>query len=104
LYFSCKNCQELAQERITKVVGYFTANPKKSGFHFSDFSVIFYIIYKNQQTHFTILVALLQGGPRKDLGFCNVAPGRPGRGGLAKFRRAAAGLGQGRASGGARGH
>jgi hypothetical protein len=72
-------------------------NPTKLVLHFSDFSVIFYAIYKNQQTHFTILVALLQGGPRKDLGFCNVAPGRPGSGGPAKFRRAAAGLGQGRA-------
>jgi hypothetical protein len=37
--------------------------------------MIFYAIYKNQQTHFTILVALLEGGPQKDLGFCNVAPG-----------------------------
>jgi hypothetical protein len=43
--------------------------------HFSDFSVIFYAIYKNKQTHFTILVALLQGGPRKEKFPCNVAPG-----------------------------
>jgi hypothetical protein len=93
LYFSCKNYQELAQARITKVVGYFTTNPTKLVLHFCDFSVMFYAIYKNQQTHFTILVALLHGGPRKDLGFCNVAPGRPGSGGPAKFRRAAAGLG-----------
>jgi hypothetical protein len=50
-------------------------NPKKLVLHFSVFSVIFYAIYKNQKTHFTILVALLQGGPRKDLCFCNVAPG-----------------------------
>jgi hypothetical protein len=99
LYFSCKNYQELAQARITKVVGYFTTNPTKLVLHFSDFPVIFYAIYKNQQTHFTILVALLQGGPRKDLGFCNVAPGAASRRGLAKFRRAAAGLGRGRARG-----
>jgi hypothetical protein len=69
LYFSCKNYQELAQARITKVVGYFTTNPTKLVLHISDFSVIFYAIYKNQQTHFTILVALLQGGPRKVLAF-----------------------------------
>jgi hypothetical protein len=74
-------------------VGYFTTNPTKLVLHFSDFSVIFYAIYKNQQTHFTILVALLQGGPRKDLGFCNVAPGvraaavrRQFRPGIAGFR------------------
>jgi hypothetical protein len=56
-------------------VGYFTTNPTKLVLYFYDVSVIFYAIYKNQQTRFTILVALLQGGPRKDLGFCNVAPG-----------------------------
>jgi hypothetical protein len=90
LYFSCKNCQELAQARITKVVGYFTTNPTKLGVHFSDFSVMFYAIYKNQQTHFTILVALLQGGPRKDVPFCNVVLGAAGRRGEAKFRRCVA--------------
>jgi hypothetical protein len=99
LYFSYKTYQELAQVRITKVVGYFTTNPIKFVLHFSDFSMIFDAIYKNQQTHFTILVALLHGGPRKDLGFCNVAPGVAGRRGLAKFRRAAAGLGRGRVRG-----
>jgi hypothetical protein len=104
LYFSCKNYQELAPAKITKVVGYFTTHPTKFVLHFSYFSMIFYAIYKNQQTHFTILVALFQGGPQKDLGFCNVAPGRPGSGGPAKFRRSAAGLGQGRAWGGARDH
>jgi hypothetical protein len=36
-YFSCKNYQELAQARIRKVVGFFTANPTKLGLHFSDF-------------------------------------------------------------------
>jgi hypothetical protein len=83
--------------------GYFTMNPTKLALHFSGFFVIFYAIYKNQQLTFTISVALLQGGPRKDLGFCNVAPGRPGSGGPAKFRRAAAGLGRGRAGKGSRG-
>jgi hypothetical protein len=99
LYFSWKNYQELAQARITKVVGCFTTNPTKLVLHFSDFSVIFYAIYKNQKTHFTILVALLQGGPWKDLGFCNVAPGRgwPARVGQipASRRRAWPGKGTG---------
>jgi hypothetical protein len=54
LYFSCKNYQEIAQARITKVVGYFTANPTKLVLHFSDFSAIFYAIYNNQQDGFTI--------------------------------------------------
>jgi hypothetical protein len=54
LYFSCKNCQELAQAGITKVVGYFTMNPKTLVLHFSDFSAIFYAIYNNQQDGFTI--------------------------------------------------
>jgi hypothetical protein len=74
-------------------------NPKKLVLHFPDFSVIFYAIYKNQQTHFTILVALLQGGPRKDLGFCNVAPGTAGRRGWAKSGELTAGIGRGRARG-----
>jgi hypothetical protein len=79
-------------------------NPKKMVLHFSDFSVIFYAIYKNQEITFTIGVHLLQQGPWKEMFLCNVAPGRPGSGGPAKFRRAAAGLGQGRAWGGPRGH
>jgi hypothetical protein len=49
-------------------------NPTKLVLHFS---VIFYAIYKNQPKGFTIGVDLLQGGPRKELFFCNVAPGRP---------------------------
>jgi hypothetical protein len=52
--------QELAQARITKGVGYFTMNPTKLALHFSDFSVIFYAIYKNQEITFTIGVHLLQ--------------------------------------------
>jgi hypothetical protein len=51
LYFSCKNYQELAQARITKVVGYFTTNPTKLVSQISDFSTIFYAIYKNQPNH-----------------------------------------------------
>jgi hypothetical protein len=76
LYFSCKNYQELAQARITKVVGYFTTNPTKAVLHFSDFSVICYAIYKNQEITFTIGVHLLQQGPWKEISLCNVAPGR----------------------------
>jgi hypothetical protein len=87
----------ISSGKNNKSCGYFTTNPTKYVLHFSDFPVIFYAIYKNQQTHFTILVALLQGGPRKDLCFCNVVLGAAGRRGEAKFRRAAAGLGLGRA-------
>jgi hypothetical protein len=47
-YFSCKNYQELAQARITKVVGVFTTNPSKLSLHFFYFSMILYAIYKNQ--------------------------------------------------------
>jgi hypothetical protein len=72
--------------------------------HFSDFSVIFYAIYKNQQTHFTILVALLQGGPRKEMFLCNVVPGSGGRRGVAKFRRCLAGVGPGRVGERSTGH
>jgi hypothetical protein len=43
--------------------------------HFSDFSVIFYAIYKNQPLTFTIGVALLQERPWEDFYFCNVVPG-----------------------------
>jgi hypothetical protein len=50
----------LAQARITIVVGYFTMNPKKLVLHFSDFSVIFYAIYKILEFTFIIGVHLLQ--------------------------------------------
>jgi hypothetical protein len=65
--------------------------------HFSDFSVIFYVIYKNQEITFTIGVHLLQQGPWKDFGFRNVVPGCGGRRGLGKFRRCVAGVRPGRA-------
>jgi hypothetical protein len=38
-------------------------NPKKMALHFSDFSVIFYAIYKKQQNYYTIGVTLSQLGP-----------------------------------------
>jgi hypothetical protein len=37
--------------------------------------VIFYAIYKKQQNHYTIGVALLQERPWEDFYFCNVGPG-----------------------------
>jgi hypothetical protein len=62
-YFSCKNYQKLAQERRTKVAGFFTTNPKKLSLHFSKLSTIFYAIYKNQQNTCTIWDSLLHRGP-----------------------------------------
>jgi hypothetical protein len=46
-----------------KSCGIFNHEPKKLILHFSDFSMIFYAIYNNQQKHFTISVTLLQSGP-----------------------------------------
>jgi hypothetical protein len=69
LYFSCKNYKELAQAIITKVVGYFTSNPAKLALHFSDFSVIFYAIYKKQPNGFTIGVNLCREALGKILAF-----------------------------------
>jgi hypothetical protein len=86
LYFSCKQYQELAQARITKAVGYFTTNPTKLVLHFSNFSLIFYEIYKNHEITFTIGVHLLQQGPWKEVLFSNVVLGAAGRRGEAKFR------------------
>jgi hypothetical protein len=62
-YFSCKNYQELAQARITKVVEFFTTNPTKLGLHFSDLSTIFYGFYKILQNTNTIEVTALQSAP-----------------------------------------
>jgi hypothetical protein len=63
-------------------VGFFTTNPTKLSSHFSDFTTIFYAIYKNQQRHFTISVTNLQAGPRKEFLLCNVILGA-GSGGSA---------------------
>jgi hypothetical protein len=79
--------------RITKVVVFFTTNPTKLVLQFSEFSTIFYVIYKNQQNCNTIEDVVLRRGPcnfskshtsalrshktpRKDLGACNGVPGR----------------------------
>jgi hypothetical protein len=60
-YFSCKNYQELAQARITKVVGFFTRKPTKLGLHFSAFSTQF--------TRFCKAVILFE------IHFCTGVPG-----------------------------
>jgi hypothetical protein len=77
---------ELAQARITKVVVFFTTKPKKLGAHFSEFFMIFYKIYKNQESHFTIWVTKLQEGPRKEFLPCNAVPGGAAGAAPAKFR------------------
>jgi hypothetical protein len=48
---------------ITKVVGFFTTNPKKLGLHFSDFSTIFYEVSNIQQFTTTIGDEVLHWGP-----------------------------------------
>jgi hypothetical protein len=72
-------------------------NPTKLVLHFSDFSMIFYAIYKNQKITFTIGVHLFQGGPWKDLCVCNVAPGGAAGACWAQFRRGSPEIGRGTA-------
>jgi hypothetical protein len=74
-------------------------NPTKLSLHFSDFSVIFYAIYKKQQNSFTIGVVLLQERPWEDFWNCNVVPRVRWPARLAKFRRLAAVPGRGRGGG-----
>jgi hypothetical protein len=78
-------------------------NPKKLVSHFSEFFVIFYAIYKNQQKCCTIGVNFLQLRPWKDLKVCNVVP-MAVAGGWVNSGELAAGLGRGRAGGGPTGH
>jgi hypothetical protein len=68
--------------------------------HVSEFSVIFYAIYKNQQSAYTIGVTFLQFGPWKDLKVRNVVPPAAGRRGLADSAEAGAALDRGRGGGG----
>jgi hypothetical protein len=68
--------------------------------HFSEFSVIFYAIYKVQQFALTVGVTFLRIGPWKDFGLCNVALGLAGRRGLPKSGEAG---GRGRAGAGREG-
>jgi hypothetical protein len=65
--------------RITKVVGFSTMKPTKLGLNFSNFSMIFYAIYKKQPNALYYLSYQLQEGPRKEFLFCNVVPGTAGR-------------------------
>jgi hypothetical protein len=48
---------------ITKVVVLLTRNLEKLSLQFSEFSTIFYRIYKIQQYDYTIEVTLLRQGP-----------------------------------------
>jgi hypothetical protein len=91
-----QNYEKLAEARLTEVVGYFTTNPKTLVLQFSDFSTIFYAIYKKQPKHFTIGVTTLQEGPRKDFFPHNVAPGRPTGAAPVKFRPGSPEFGRGR--------
>jgi hypothetical protein len=68
--------------------------------HFSEFSVIFYAIYKNQQFGFTIGVTFLQKGPWKEWKVRNAVPPAVGRRGLADSGEAGAALDRGRGGGG----
>jgi hypothetical protein len=88
---------------MTKVVLLFTRNPTKLGLHFSDFSTIFYRIYKIQQITYTIEVTFCIGPlrslrslqkcprfalrPSERLGTLQCSPRAPAGSGPAKFRR-----------------
>jgi hypothetical protein len=73
-------------------------NPTKLVLHFSDFSVIFYAIYKKQGNGNTIGVTFLQERPWKEFDVCNVALGAAGRRGRRNSSEAG---GLGRAGAGA---
>jgi hypothetical protein len=71
--------------------------------HFSEFSAIFYAIYKIQQFGSTIGVTFLQLGPWKDLKVRNVVPPAAGRRGLADSGEVGGTRARGRGGGGSRG-
>jgi hypothetical protein len=75
-------------------------DPTKLVSHFSEFSVIFYTIYKLQQFAYTIGVTFLQLGPWKELEARNVVLGAAGRRGLANSGEAGAARARGRGGGG----
>jgi hypothetical protein len=75
-------------------------DPTKLVSQFSEFSVIFYAIYKIQQSNLTIGVYLLRKGPWKVSGPCNVAPMAAGRHGLPNSGEAGGSLARGRGGGG----
>jgi hypothetical protein len=56
---------------ITKVAVFSTKTPRKLVLHFSEFSTIFYAIYKFLQKGYTIEDVSLRLGPWKDSGPCN---------------------------------
>jgi hypothetical protein len=68
---------------------------KKISFAFFRFFMILYAIYKIQPKHFYYLGYQLQGGPRKELLFCNVVPGRAGRRGAPELSHSGGGFGRG---------
>jgi hypothetical protein len=72
--------------------------------YFSEFSVIFYTIYKNQQFGFTFGVTFLRLGPWKEFGLCNSVPMAVGRRGSPKSGEAGGALGLGMGGGRSRGH
>jgi hypothetical protein len=78
--------------------------PTKLVSHFSDFFVIFYVIYKKQSRHFYYLSFQLQGGPQKELQFRNVLPRRTGRHGSPELSHSGGALGRGIGGGGRGGH
>jgi hypothetical protein len=79
-------------------------DPKKLVSQFSEFSVIFYAIYKIQQFGSTIGVTFLQLGPWKYLSVRNVVPPAAGRRGLADSGEAGGARARGRGGGGSRGY
>jgi hypothetical protein len=77
-------------------------DPTKLVSHFSEFSVIFYTIYKVQQFGSTIGVYLLRKGPWKEFEARNVVLGAAGRRGLANSGEAGGAPDRGRGGGGPR--
>jgi hypothetical protein len=70
-------------------------DPTKLVLHFSDFSVIFYAIYKKQPKQFYYFIYQLQGGPRKELQIRNVVPGWTGRRDSPELSHSSGGFGRG---------
>jgi hypothetical protein len=66
--------------------------------------MIFYAIYKKQPKHFYYLSFQLQGGPRKELLFRNVVPGRAGRRGSPELSHSGEGFAWGMGGEGRGGH
>jgi hypothetical protein len=81
----------------SSVVGYFTRNRTKLVLHFSDLSMIFYAIYKKQESNFTIRVILLRGGPWKETFFAMSPLGWPAGAGRSNSGELLAGAGLARA-------